>query len=164
MAAKFCLFLPLFLWFKKIVVHYTPAEGLKASSLLWAVWSEDEGIDAQPNTHKVLAQVFFKVWANNLREAFQHVFNLSLRLQRGLMMMWKTSCLAPPAKNGRTGVLNDSRPDPLWESVYIPSSSYISPQWGGGRCHPPATLCMVPLGEARNMLIDSWSGFNTVQA
>ena len=65
------------------------------------------------------------MFAKHLREAFQHIFNLSVRLQSGLMMLWKTSCLAPVAKNGHTRVLSDSRPAPSWETIWIPSSSFI---------------------------------------
>lgn len=80
----------------------------------------------QRPTNSSISPGFFMGCASHLGEAFQHIFNLSMRLHR-LLIMWKSSCLVPVAKNGHTWILNDYRPDPLWDAPWTPSSSHTRP-------------------------------------
>lgn len=57
-----------------------------------------------------------KACAGQLAGAFQHLFNLSLRLKK-VPQLWKTSCIVPVPKKGLPSTLNDYRPVALTSHV-----------------------------------------------
>ena len=57
-----------------------------------------------------------KACAGQLCGVLQHLFNLSLHLQR-VPVLWKTSCLVPVPKKGRPVALNDYRPIALTSHI-----------------------------------------------
>jgi len=54
--------------------------------------------------------------SSQLCGVFQHLFNLSLHLQR-VPVLWKTSCLVPVPKKGRPAALEDYRPVALTSHI-----------------------------------------------
>lgn len=106
--------------------------------------------------------------ANNLREAFQHIFNLSVRLQRQrVCWWWCEKHLAWPQwpRMGTPGFWMTAGQIPCEGPFGFSPVHTSGPQWEGWHCHPAAILCILPLGESlwKIMFIDFSSGFNTIQ-
>ena len=127
-----------------------------------------------------------KTCATQLSGVLQHIFNLSLSLER-VPVLWKTSCLVPVPKKARPSILNDYRPvaltshlmkslerlvlsllRPLASSSLDPLQFAYQPRLGVEDAviflrHRPCAHLDSPGSTVRILFLDFSSAFNTIR-